>query len=440
MTEGKPLRLLIVFAIPLLIGNLFQQAYNLADSMIVGRLLGANSLAAVGATGAISFLFFSICNGISSGGGILTAQYFGAGKTEMVKKSIVNSAYIMLSTSFLTGAAAFLMVPAVLGLMGTPEEIYPQAVTYMRMNCLGVPLVGIYNYASSMQRSLGDSRTPLYFLIFSCFMNIALDLLFVGYFGMGVFGAALATMLAQLVAGLGSLLYAIRHNPYFHIEKEYFTPDKAVAGRAIRLGLPLALQWSMIAVSTSALQTVANSFGATAVAAYTATGRLEQLVMMPYTSLSTALSTYSGQNKGAGKMERLKAGFRDSFFAMMVVAGSMTIVMQIFGTNLIALFVKEPEVIELGGKALRITSIFYCFLGLIYACRGVLNGIGDAVFAFVNGVVEVICRIGLPQLFIHVIGAGVFSIWMTTGTTWMLAGISCYLRYIWWKKKIPQST
>ena len=199
MTEGRPLRLLSVFALPLLIGNIFQQAYNLADSMIVGQMLGANALAAVGATGSISFLFFSLFNGISGGCGIVTAQYFGARQEDKVRLAIVNSAYITLASSMLTAAAAFLMVPTVLSWMGTPEEILPDAVMYMRMTSLSVPLIAIYNYASSMQRALGDSRTPLYFLILACLLNVGLDLLFVGAFGWGVFGAAFATMLAQKV-------------------------------------------------------------------------------------------------------------------------------------------------------------------------------------------------------------------------------------------------
>ena len=213
MTEGRPLALLSVFALPLLIGNLFQQAYNLADSMIVGQMLGADALAAVGATGSISFLFFSFFSGISGGCGIVTAQFFGARKDAGVCKAIANSAYITLVSSLLTGAIAFLMVPTVLTWMGTPPEILPDAITYMRMTSASVPLIAVYNYASSMQRALGDSRTPLYFLVFSCLLNVGLDLLFVGAFHMGVFGAALATMLAQLLAGTGSLLYAFRRNP-----------------------------------------------------------------------------------------------------------------------------------------------------------------------------------------------------------------------------------
>ena len=435
MTEGNPLALLSVFALPLLIGNLFQQAYNLADSMIVGQLLGADALAAVGATGSISFLFFSIFNGISGGCGIVTAQYFGAGEDGQVRKAIANSAYIMLGTSLLTGAIAFAMVPTVLTWMGTPAEILPEAITYMRMTSASVPLIAIYNYASSMQRALGDSRTPLYFLIVSCILNVGLDLLFVGAFGMGVFGAALATMLSQLLAGSGSLLYAFRRNPYFRMDRESMTYDRTITRKSFRLGLPLALQWSLIAISTTALQSVVNTFGATAMAAYTATNRLEQLVQQPFGSMSMALSTYTGQNIGAGKMQRIRTGFRDSLLAMIAVAGLMLLIMQLFGESLVGLFVHETDVIDLGGKALKITSLFYVFLGIIYVSRGVLNGVGDAVFSFINGIVEIAGRIGLPLLLLGLTAAGVWSIWITAGVTWLLAAFFCILRYISWRRK-----
>ncbi len=438
MTEGRPLALLAVFALPLLIGNLFQQAYNLADSMIVGRLLGANALAAVGATGSISFLFFSIFNGISGGCGIVTAQYFGARKNEMVYKAIANSAYIMLGFALLTGSIAFAMVPTVLAWMGTPAEILPDAIVYMRMTSASVPLIAVYNYASSMQRALGDSRTPLYFLIFSCLLNVGLDLLFVGAFGLGVFGAALATMISQLLAGSGSLLYAFRRNPYFRFARKHLRADRRIMKESVRLGLPLALQWSLIAVSTTALQTVVNSFGPVAVAAFTATSRLEQLVQQPFGSMGMALSTYVGHNMGAGKMQRIRIGFRDSLLAMAALAGMMTLIMLLFGESFVSLFVHEQEVIAMGSRALRITSVFYVFLGVIYITRGVLNGVGDAMFAFINGSVEITCRIGLPLLLLRLTSAGVWSVWITAGLTWLIAGFFCVLRYISWNRKQGQ--
>ncbi|MCR4882821.1 MAG: MATE family efflux transporter [Clostridiales bacterium] len=457
MTEGRPLVLLSVFALPLLIGNLFQQAYNLADSMIVGRMLGANALAAVGVTGSISFLFFSLFNGISGGCGIVTAQFFGARDDDRVRYSITSSAYITLGSSLLTGLLAFLLVPTVLTWMGTPEEILPDAIIYMRMTTASVPLVAIYNYASSMQRAMGDSRTPLVFLVVSCVLNIGLDVLMIGAFHMGVFGAALATTVSQLLAGVGSLWYAARHNPYFHLTRKFMIPDFQIIRLSLRLGLPLALQWSLIAISTTALQTVVNSFGAAAMAAYTATNRLEQLVQQPFGSVSMALSTYAGQNKGAGNTGRIRDGFRDSLLAMLILSGLMCLTMQLFGKSLVGLFVHEAPVIELGSQALKITSVFYAFLGIIYVTRGVLNGVGDAFFSLINGVVEIAGRVGLPLLllrltapeawtrFENLLGlsrsmadappASVWTIWITAGLTWVLAAFFCMLRYLSWRKK-----
>jgi len=435
MTSGNPTLLLVVFALPMLIGNIFQQAYNLADSVIVGRFVGASALAAVGSTGSVTFLFFSVCNGISSGSGIVTSQLFGAGDAVRVKRAIANAAYIMFSTSVVMGVAAYLAAPAMLRLMGTPDDILPDAVTYMRMSCIGVPLVGVYNYASSMLRALGDSRTPLHFLIFSCFLNIAMDLFLVCVFGMGVFGAALATIIAQLISGVGCLLYAMRHNPYFMLRREDWKPDLPIIRRAVKLGLPLAMQWSMIAVSTTALQTFVNSFGTAAVAAFTATSRIEQLVHQPYGSLGTGLATYAGQNYGAGRIDRVKDGLRHGMRMSAVFSLLILVVFQLFSRPIISIFVTDAQVIEIGAAALKLTSWFYIFLATIYMTRGILNGIGDALFAFINGVVEMICRIGLPMLLVLIPTLGMWGIWWTAGLSWLISALFCLLRYFSWRRK-----
>ncbi len=435
MTEGRPLALLAVFSLPLLIGNLFQQAYNLADSIIVGKLIGAAALASIGATGSVTFLFFSVCNGIGGGAGIVTAQYFGADDDEKVRKSISNSAYIMFVTSLIMGLLAFTAAPTVLRLMGTPSDILPDAITYMRMSCIGVPLIAVYNYSSSMLRALGDSKTPLKFLIVACLLNVVMDLFFVYICKMGVFGAALGTIIAQLIAGSGCLYYAIRYNPYFRLKREHFAFDREITLKAVRIGLPLALQWSLIAVSTTALQHFVNSFGSEAVAAFTATNRIEQLVQQPFGSLGLALSTYAGQNYGARKLARIRQGLRESLLAVLVFSAFMLLVMQLFSYPIIRIFINEPSVIELGAKALRLTSWFYFFLGLIYTTRGVQNGIGDSLFALTNGVVEMICRIGLPMILIHIPGLGVWGIWWCAGLSWMISSFFCVLRYRSWNRK-----
>lgn len=434
MTQGRPLRLLAVFALPLLIGNLFQQAYNLADSIIVGRFIGAGALAAVGATGSISFLFFSVCNGIGSGAGIVTAQYFGGGDGQKVRRAIANSAYIMFAASAIMGTLAFALAPTVLRWMGTPADILPDATVYMRMSSAAVPLVAVYNYSASMLRALGDSRTPLVFLIASCLLNVAMDLLCVRALGMGVFGAALATMLAQLIAGVGCLVFALKTNPYFQLRREHLRFDRDISRAAVRLGLPLALQWSMIAVSTTALQTVVNSFGTVAVAAFTSTNRIDSLAQQPFGSLSMALSTYAGQNYGAGRLDRVRDGLRDGMLAMAAFSAVMLLTMQLLGGQIIRVFVTDADVVALGGSAVRLTSCFYVFLGTIYMTRGTLNGVGDALFSFINGVIEMACRILLPIALMRVAGVGVRVIWWTAGLTWMISALFCAMRYLSWRR------
>ena len=385
MTTGSPIRLLIRFSIPLLSGNLFQQAYSLADSIIVGQFLGAHALAAVGASGSVTFLFFSICNGISSGAGIVTSQYFGANSEKNTKSAIANSAYVMLVAALLMATAAFLAAPGILRFLGTPEDLMPSALVYIRMTCIGVPLVAVYNYSAAMLRALGDAKTPLYFLICACFLNIALDLLLVTVFKMGVLGAALATVIAQMASGVGCMLFALKTNSYFRLSREDMQVNFQVVRRIIRIGIPMALQWSLIAVSTSALQKFVNSFGTDTMAAYTAANRIEQLVHMPYGSISTALATYAGQNFGAQDLRRVKQGLKHGMVLALVLSTAMFVFFQLLSQPIIGMFVDAQVVIEIGARGLRLTSYFYLILGAIYITRGILNGVGDALFSFING-------------------------------------------------------
>ena len=302
MTEGNPTGLLIRFAIPMLIGNIFQQVYNLVDSVIVGRYVGSDALAAVGATGSVTFLFFALCNGVGSGGGIVTSQFFGTGDNKRVKDCISNTAYIMFSMSVVIGILAFFLSRPVLAALDTPERIMPDALSYLRLQCIGLIFVALYNYASSMLRALGDSKTPLYFLVFSCILNTVLDVFFVYNLKMGVTGAAVATVISQFVSGAACLIFALKTNEFFKLDKENLKPDREILYKSVRIGVPLSMQFSLIAISCMALQKVVNGFGEVAVAAFTATSRIEQLIHQPYQTLGASLSTYCGQNFGAKKM------------------------------------------------------------------------------------------------------------------------------------------
>lgn len=435
MTEGGITGLLIRFSIPMLMGNLFQQLYNIVDSIIVGKLVGADALAAVGVTGPMGFFFFALCNGIGAGGGIVTSQSFGSGDTKNVKSCITNVGYIMIAFPFIVGIAAFFLSGPLLRLLDTPSDIFPEAFIYLRITCIGLVFVSVYNYISSMLRALGDSKTPLFFLIFSCILNIFLDLLFVKTFGMGVFGAGVATLISQFISGAACIVFAFRTNEYFRLSKADMKVNPEVIRRSVKIGVPLSLQFSLIAISTMALQRVVNTFGAVAVAAFTATSRVEQLIHQPYQTLSAALSTFSGQNFGARKMDRLLKGYRKGMKLMVIFTGLMLLVMQIFPKQITSIFINEPDVIEMGAMSLKITSWFYFFLGLIYTVRGVLNGVGDSFFALYNGIIEVIGRFTFPILMTMIPFFGVWGIWWSVGVVWLLSGVTAWGRYLGFRRK-----
>ncbi|MCR4939396.1 MAG: MATE family efflux transporter [Treponemataceae bacterium] len=429
MTTGSPVKHIIIFAIPALIGNVFQQIYNLADSIIVGRFVGASALAAVGATSSITFMFFALCNGIASGGGIIASQFYGAHDNGKVKNCIVNTGLIMLIVPILFGSLGYIFAPALLQLLSTPEDIMADAVMYVRYMCFGLLFVSLYNYLASMLRALGDSKSPLYFLIISTIINIFLDILFVYTFDMGIKGAALATILSQFAAAISCAIYARRVNDFFKLKKSDFVISLQISFKVIKLGVPMSLQYALIAISSMALQKVVNSFGTVVVAAFTATNRIEQLIHQPYTTLGSSLSTYCGQNYGAKKLDRVYMGYKKGLLIMVILTAAMMLVMQLFGGAITSLFVEDPEVIALGALGLRITSAFYLALGMIYVVRGVLTGIGDAFFALINGIVEVIGRFTVPLLLTSYFGMGEAGIWFSTGVVWILSGGTAWLRY-----------
>lgn len=428
MTKGNTTKLLLEFSVPMLIGNIFQQIYNVVDSAIVGKFIGADALAAVGSTGSVNFLFFSLCIGVGSGSGIVASKYFGAKEKDNVKRVVANSCYLMMIASFIMGLLGFFLSGTVLRILNTPENIFAGAKLYLGIMCLGIPLVGLYNFASSMLRALGDSRTPLIFLLVSCFINIGLDYLFVCSFGMGIVGAAAATLIAQAISGVGCVIYSYITNEYFRISRELRAFNSRIIRECIRMGSMLALQMGMIAVSCIALQRYVNGFGSTVVAAFTATGRIEQIIQQPYNSLGMAISTHAGQNLGAGNHRRIKEGFSKGLLIAFIFSVLMLPVMQIFGEQIISIFVDDQEVLALGATGLRITSIFYFALGSIYVSRGVLNGIGDAAFAFINGFVEMVGRILLPALLAGSL-FGVWGLWISGGLTWFISGLFAVIRY-----------
>ena len=429
MTEGSEFGNIIRFTLPLLLGNLFQQFYNIVDSVIVGQYLGKDALASVGATGSMTFFFYSLCIGLSLGTGVLIAQHFGAGNDKEVRKIIANSAYVTAAAGTVMTILSVIFAPSLLHLLDTPDTIFDSAVGYMRIACSGTIAVAAYNWINAVMRSLGNSRIPLIFLIVASVLNVGLDLLFVIVFDMGVNGAALATILAQALSAGSCIIFAFMKFPQFRISSSEARPDIRAGKNCLVIGVPIALQNAFISISMIYLQRTANLFGDTVIAAYTATMRVEQLIQQPFSSLGTALSTFTGQNLGAGRLDRCIRGYRMSMLTMAAFSLFMLIMFMLFSGNVVGFFVSDDEVIGIGGTALKLSACFYLFLGTIHTTRGLLNGAGDVNYAMVNGFVEVIGRIGFATVLSSVPEIGCWSVWATSGLTWFLTGLMSLVRY-----------
>lgn len=437
MTKGSPLKLILAFSFPMLVGNLFQQFYTMADSIIVGQFVGAKALAAIGACGSTIYLFFSLFLGLSSGIGIVISQYFGARKDSEVRRGIAGSVYLLAISSGIMTFLGIVLAKPVLNLLGTPEAIIGDAVIYFQITSAGMAAIAFYNGIASVLRALGDSKTPLIFLVAAAVLNIVLDLVFVPVFHWGVAGAAIATILAQFLSACSCLFFCFKTNPYFRFKREDFRNNKDLLGKMVYVGLPLALQNAMIALSCVLLQAVINSFGTEIVAAFTATNRIENLVVQIYVSLNTALSNYTAQNLGAGDIPRVRKGTRCSVMITAVFAFFMMLVMYIFGRTFVSWFVSDQEVIAIGASALKLVSWFFLFWGLLHIFRAVLNGAGIAWFAFISGILEVVGRGGAAVLLTGIPVIGHWGIWAAEGVTWILitvAGLICYLQRAWTRK------
>lgn len=429
MTVGSPAAHIIKFTLPLLLGNLFQQLYNMVDSIVVGKFVSEDALAAVGACGSTNFLFFSLSSGLAIGIGIIVAQFFGAGDEKNVRNTIANSIYVLWGAAITVSIIGIVFCPALLRLLQTPETVIGDSIIYMRTSCAGILFIATYNGVAAMLRALGDSRTPLYFLILSSIINVVLDLVFVLTLGWGVFGVALATIIAQATSAFSCIIYAYHKIEYFRLTREQLRMNPRIIANSFKIGVPIAMQNSMIAVSCMVLQGVVNTFGETVMAAYTVIGRIEQVVQQPYMSLGSALTTYSGQNMGAGQIDRVKKGFRQGTVMVLIFSLCMLPIAYLFGEQIVGIFVNDPEVIAIGAKAIRINSLCYFGLGMIYVPRSVLNGCGDTGFAMINGITEVICRVVFSLILTSIPLLGYWGIWMTTGLTWALTGMVCVARY-----------
>lgn len=428
MTQGKPASLIFAFALPLMVGNVFQQLYTVVDTMVVGKALGVAALAALGAADWLNWMMLGIIQGFTQGFGILMAQEFGAGRYDNLRKSIGNAAVLSLVSSMVLLLAGQLLTRPVLNLLQTPPEILADTLLYLRIMYLGVPVVMAYNLLASILRSLGDGKTPLNAMIVAALTNIALDLLFVLVFGLGIAGAAAATLIAQMISSL-FCLYHIRK-----IELLSFTPsDFRMTGRQLplrllMLGFPMAFQNAIISVGGMIVQFVVNGFGVIFIAGFTATNKLYGVLEVAATSYGYSMVTYAGQNLGAGKTDRIRKGVKSAILIALLTSLVITLLMLFAGKTILGWFISgTPEefeqTLQIAYYYLAIMSVCLPILYTLHITRSAIQGMGNTVLPLVSGIAEFVMRAVTAIFLPMVIGEnGIFyaEIMAWTGATVIL--------------------
>ena len=409
LTTGSPMRLILRFTLPTLFGLLFQQMYNMVDTMIVGKLLGAQALAAVGATGSVSFLVIGFCMGVCGGFAIPVAQQMGAGDHSRMRRYAANAAYLAAILAFVMTVATGLLCGHILTAMDTPADIYRDSYRYIFIIFMGIPATYLYNLLSSNIRSLGDSKTPVYFLALSSVLNIVLDAVLILHTRLGVAGAAVATVVSQGVSGFACLAYVRLRFPILRMSRGERKPDAAICRGLLAMGVPMGLQYSITAIGSIVLQSAVNGLGSLYVAAVAAGSRLFQLLACPYDAMGTAMATYCGQNTGAGKLDRLGRGIRDCSLMGLVYAVAAMAAMMLFAPSCAMWFIdpQEEEVsllVAMVSRYIRIFTVFFFPLALVNIVRFSIQGMGFGTFAILAGVLEMIARSVVGRYCVPVLG------------------------------------
>lgn len=394
MTSGNPKKVILNFTLPIFLGNVFQQFYNMADTVIVGKFVGTKALAAVGSTGTIMFLIMGFVLGMTAGFTVLTAQKFGAGDMKAMRQTVGSAAILSAVISAILTVTSMAFMRPLLRFMHTPSDIFTDAYAYIMIICGGIFAQMLYNLLASVLRALGNSKIPLYFLILSAILNIGLDLLFIIVFRMGAAGAAYATVAAQGVSGVLCLLYIIKCVPLLHLESDDWKPKGYLLKTQLGVGFPMALQYSITAVGTMMVQTSLNLLGSVAVAAFTAATKIEQVVTQAYVALGTTMATYCAQNVGAGKVLRLRQGFRAATLISAIYSVVVGIWVVTAGKYMTYLFLSGDvsEIIDSVDIFLKCGGIFFFPLAVVNIYRNGIQGMGYGFLPMTAGVVELTAR------------------------------------------------
>jgi putative MATE family efflux protein len=430
LTEGREARVIFTFALPMLIGNVLQQVYNLTDAWVVGQFVGKTALAAVGASFSIVFLLVALVMGVTMGSGIMISQYYGAGDMERVRRTISTAYwYVIVASLALTGLGLLVSRP-LLVLLRVPDDVLPQAVTYLKIMFAGTVLSFGYNAVSAVLRALGDSRTPLYFLAIAVGANVGLDLWFVIGLGWGVAGAAWATIISQGIAFAAGLVYMQRsRHEVLHIHVRRMPFDRTIFAQSMRIGLPSGGQQTLVAAGFMALARIVNGFGTDAMAAYTAAGRLDQFAGMPAMNFAMALTTFVGQNIGAGKPDRVRRGFHATLLMSGALALGATLLMVFAKEPLIRIFNTDPSVVAIGSRYLLIVGSFYVLVSTMFVAGAVPRGAGDTLIPFLITIVTLwIIRIPLSAWLSTRLGTD--GIWWGIPAAWAMGSTLSVIYYL----------
>lgn len=447
MTTGSPVRLIFLFALPLMAGNVFQQLYTVVDTAVVGKGLGVDALAAVGAADWFAWMVLGSIQGFAQGFAIRMAQRFGAGDIAGLRKVIANSVFLSIVCAVVITVCSQLAARPILVLLGTPDRILDMSLLYMRVLLSGMPIVMAYNLLAAILRSMGDSKTPLYAMVLASLLNIGLDLLFVLALHWGIAGAAAATLLAQAFSSLYCLHFLLRMKKLglsrrdFHNENGWFSSDWAMRGELLRLGAPMALQNIIIAIGGMILQSVVNGFGLTFIAGYTATNKLYGMLEIAAISYGYAVSTYVGQNIGAGEYPRIRRGVRGAVLMAIGTSLLLGLVMILTGKLILSGFISGTaqeiaEAMDTAYRYLFIMSVFLPVLYILHIVRSSLQGMGDTVMPMASGFAEFIMRTGTALTLPRVIGGdGVF---LAEVMAWVGADVILLVSYLVRVRKFPE--
>ena len=425
LTSGSPLKVILLFSLPLVLGNLFQQFYALADTIIVGRFCGVSALASVGATGSVNYLILGFVIGVCNGFAIPIAQLFGARDYKDLRRHVANAAWLCMAASVVLTISTVALTRPMMQLMQTPDDIIDGAVIYIGWIFAGIPFIFLYNMVAAI-------KTPLYFLILTSALNIGLDLLFIVPFHFGVLGAALATDISQVISGVLSFIYLRRKFDVLKMEKDDLAFSKKASIRLLGIGVPMGLQCSITAIGSVIMQWAVNVLGSTAVAAVTAAGKTQGLLTVPMESVGTAMATYAGQNLGASRMDRVRQGVNSAMLIILIYGVASAFVLHFTDVQIMGLFLdtaKEVDIVAMGREYLFWNSVFFVPLGALIVWRYSIQGLGFSSLAMLAGVAEMVARTAVAIVLVPILGY--FGAELSNPAAWIAACLFLYPAYRW---------